>query len=638
MRVLNRILLSLAISLVGTSYAIANNINHSIDELKAITLPDNWQPSKNPEALRSIWLQQSRNVIDGDFVKRKLNECLPLLENPSSINYTSQQTLYNFGGCYRNLFAMGVYSDNGRKLTLNTLHKLSINPEHTLVEKAKWSGKVNPDQWYQNYSYISEYAEWYSLNRQYLTIDKATQVQIEGYLTNYLLNLDFSLPLKFEPSKSYNGCSSKDDLSWIHRMRNTVKRGINQCGSVRFKAAIGTLSLALLLNDEDLFDQAIEHIDWVTSVHDEEGIFLPYTPIIKESAAFGYYHQQGMFLSKLTELFSTINYDFLKFKMRHGKTVAEALEMTYRINEDFKILGKYPGTSNNYAYPNSSWNYVKNMSHDEFVEHAYFNNHDGHWAKDQITGRLLFATDNPRFTSIYKTDLFKSASQFTKFSWSDFTPIPPSVLFESNQQNLSAKANQMISKANDLERIERLEQNRVKANELAKENRIKALKNLKATQELEKLAFEKNLQPWNLRVDNEKLILKKPEDFVLGEFDYSQSPTNQNRYEVYVDQLRDIESRNLIKGKVIYERMPFDTDIIEISVVRLLRKSPSVKSIWKELSSTCNISNLTLRISNNLTSSNSKQLQCIITNSENDDLIAFAQAGLYLLGEIENEL
>jgi hypothetical protein len=629
-RLINSIV-CLVIFCVDTSFASTNL--KPIQNLYEIQLPNKWEPTPYPERLRSLLTFQSREVIDADIVIRRLEECWSSLKDPR--NNKNVYTDNYHAHCARRLFAYGNYNDEGRKKVINLLYEISKSPEFYSVKTQKFSGKVDGDEWYNNYSFIAHYAIWYAYNKQFLTITKVQTSSIENYLKHYLMATDFKLPLKFEPAKSYRGCVSKEDLSWIRSMARTTSAGVNQCGSVRYKVAIGSLVHALTTHDKELFNSAIEHLDWSTSVYDEEGFFLPYTPVTKQAQAFSYYHDQTRFVSLLVEVFASFGYDFLGYEMRHGKTVAESLELSYQIGEDFKLLGAYPGSSKLYGNrPGSSWNHVKNMSQQDFLNYDKHVLGDGQWSDDPEEARLMFANDNPRFTKSYLPDLFKKSLNYYEFPWPPMINMTAGIIYEANLPVISKRGSYLLSKGEYYEKLNKLEQSKKDKELELQKVRLEFTASYEEQQKKNEELFRAKLASWDIDESNKILTVKTPELFELGELSYIQSAANRNRYSVNVSYLRDNLGQNIISDRLFFEKSLHGIGHLELPALKLLKQSSKVKDTWRELSTKCFIGDLTFKLSNNLTSSKSDQLKCIITNAEDDDMRVFIQGALLLIEKI----
>ena len=163
---------------------------------------------------------------------------------------------------------------------------------------------------------------------------------------------------------------------------------INTCESNRWKATIAQLLLGMRLKNETLFQRGVYNTKFMLLLFDEEGIFIPWAT--RGALAIHYSNEVPRFLSKLTEIYHAIGYDFLEHELETGLRVKDLYRTYFDIYDDKSILDKY--ANRRYAEKGESYSQYKRRSTADELRR---------W---NLT-KASFARESMRYITRYRPDL-----------------------------------------------------------------------------------------------------------------------------------------------------------------------------------------------------------------------------------------
>ena len=117
-------------------------------------------------------------------------------------------------------------------------------------------------------------------------------------------------------------------LSWRSHM-------VNNCGTVRTRFAAAQLALAITLQNEKLWQKGLWDLDYILSMVNDEGFFVP--TAAKGCMALGYLYSTSQLFSINVEMLAIAGFDLLEYQMRHGKSVSDAYARLFQQYEDVTI-------------------------------------------------------------------------------------------------------------------------------------------------------------------------------------------------------------------------------------------------------------------------------------------------------------
>jgi len=355
------------------------NAVYQVDQsIYEIEMPATWKAVKNYTRYHAAQSQQSDSIIQS-----RLRECINLWKAP---RVTRKNDLkYNL--CLSTIVDAAIADRKDIPLEVLLTWANSADDLLYFVPPRAGTDGFFPEG-YVLPSGAGVLSYWYAVNYDHLSLKKAERDRIDTYLTQKLMEQSFP-PLD---GKHRTPC----DLA--RPWKTTLATAANSCGSIRWKVALGELALGLKLANKDLFDKGIDDLVFNLSMIDQEGIFVTYAA--KGGKAFGYYKDGLQFMSHYVELFKTLNFDFLEYRLPHGRTVKEYFDKTYEIlRADFHLMDRYARINKGAgSYP---FEKVKNLSHSEFISKTNTENTVFNWQDNDSSFYMLA----PEYVERYRSDL-----------------------------------------------------------------------------------------------------------------------------------------------------------------------------------------------------------------------------------------
>ena len=236
---------------------------------------------------------------------------------------------------------------------------------------------------YKARAVMTVYGAFYAYYYDAFEFDAATRQLVDGYFERKLtyLNMD----AVGESAKQRFCDPRKPDRIGITR---NGRADINTCESNRWKATIAQLLLGMRLKNETLFQRGVYNTKFMLLLFDEDGIFIPWAT--RGALAIHYSNEVPRFLSKLTEIYHALGYDFLEHELENGLRVKDLYRTYFEIYGDKGILDKY--AKRRYAAKGESYSqYQQRSTADELRR----------W---NLT-KASFARESMRYITRYRPDL-----------------------------------------------------------------------------------------------------------------------------------------------------------------------------------------------------------------------------------------
>ena len=244
------------------------------------------------------------------------------------------------------------------------------------------SNDFSPNR-YNARSLMSVYGAFYAYYYDFFKFDEETRQLVDDYFSRKLTYLNMDAVGEY---RSQRFCDPRKPKKI--GLKKDGRADINTCESNRWKATIAQLLLGMRLQDETLFTRGIYNTKFMLLLFDEDGIFIPWAT--RGALALHYSNEVPRFLTKLTEIYHALGYDFLEHELETGRKVKDLYGTYFRIYDDKDILNKY--AKRRYAEKGESYSqYKKRSTADEL-------------RKWNLT-KASFARESMRYITTYRPDL-----------------------------------------------------------------------------------------------------------------------------------------------------------------------------------------------------------------------------------------
>ena len=169
----------------------------------------------------------------------------------------------------------------------------------------------------------------------------------KAWLTNRLLNAQW---------RSFRVQDAANPFSYrckeiLYNLKHPI--WINDCSTTRFAYTEAMLVGGLALDNQEIFDEGIDSLQYITSLFNDENIY----PLASRGVrAMSYYTHIPVFFSSFAVILDTVDYDFMEHEMPNGFKVHEAIQLSFEHlwEDDLSIFWPYIqlniGTNGNPQY------------------------------------------------------------------------------------------------------------------------------------------------------------------------------------------------------------------------------------------------------------------------------------------------
>lgn len=321
--------------------------NNSLSDL---VIPSDWQLIHNA----SVFAKERQSHIDGmDHGYRYFDtHCYDLLKDwQQNVVAAAQQNRPEFQYCQQKLI---IYSYVGfsskqqqvppetQELLLHWAQTRALLPPVDRHESgfAKYSHDTNAG--------LGTFAAYYALFYDRFSYTETEKQAVEALLVNSLL---YVKPKHLVPYGK--AICNEQSLEETARALSAGRMSSEACGAVLWAQVQGQLLLGLRLNNQVLFDKGIETLTWLLHFFDEDGIYVPFVAG-KGAHTLDYMRHIPQFLGVLTEIFATMDFDFLQHTIPAGISIKEVLDGQINILQEPALLLKY-NANDKRRYGQISW-------------------------------------------------------------------------------------------------------------------------------------------------------------------------------------------------------------------------------------------------------------------------------------------
>ena len=311
--------------------------------LMDIEIPEDWSLIDNYDKYQEII---SRNAIPrgvGHPSNPLKSECIDMFHNISNYAWnTETQSGLKVNDCLNDLRAR-LYEGkklDGIKWTNGREYAYEIFEYWASVDALKQPKDTEPGP--GDYAWI--------VTMQYVTgiyAQEKDNVEFSdtftAWLTDRLLNVEF---------RSFGHTDKRYRCKEI-LYNFKAPEWINDCSTTRFAYTEAMLVGGLALDNQEIFDEGIDSLQYITSLFNHENIY----PLASRGVrAMSYYTHIPVFFSSFAVILDTVDYDFMEHEMPNGFKVHEAIQFSFDHiwEDDLSIFWPYIqlnlGTGMNYQY------------------------------------------------------------------------------------------------------------------------------------------------------------------------------------------------------------------------------------------------------------------------------------------------
>jgi len=411
LRIINR-LLKLATLLVLASVPPAAVMANPLDEL---AVAKDWQLIANQPVFNA---ERKQHIVGTDAVFGFFDsQCFKLLANwQSNVIKHAKEGRARFQQCQQKL---NIYGYVGYEPSSG-----HVPPEiqelylHWANTSALLPGldKAHPD--FEKYTYdtgvaLGSYASYYAIFYDQFSYTESERRQVDKLFVGGLLYVE---PKHLQPSDK--AMCDPSALPTTAKGLSLQQTSANTCGGILWAQLQGQLLLGLRTQNQELFEKGLKTLKWNLHFFDDEGIYIPYAAG-KGAHALDYTAHIPHYLGVLTEIFATLDYDFLTHKIPAGISIKEVLDSQVKIFADHKILLKYNGTERG-LYQGFGWGFdeLKNWGAEQaptLTTYRWTMADYKKWAPEEARrlasySWIQFARQAPRYVDRYRPDLKKYRS------------------------------------------------------------------------------------------------------------------------------------------------------------------------------------------------------------------------------------
>ena len=303
--------------------------------------------SKNYLFTNKLWKRVAKN---GKILDREL--CLNKLAN-FEVDPVPSHLEDEFKQCHSDFQDYAVKDvSNGIKLFQKLFEKMSSGEDKWIFKENKKTINFNPTG-YNIPGVLATFITFYSANYDYFELNDIKRKQINNYFVKKILEQNFD---KTGDGKN-NFCPIMDPNSLSKDRHN-----VNNCGSLGLRFAASELALGITLQNDKIWRKGLWDLDYNLSMFNEDGFFIPHSA--KGCRALGYLWDTSKLLSINSEILNLIGFNFLDYKMRHGKKVKFAYKQLFKQYEDVTITNYIAEKAiGSFACGNKPY-----KNHDEFIK------------------------------------------------------------------------------------------------------------------------------------------------------------------------------------------------------------------------------------------------------------------------------
>ena len=205
--------------------------------------------------------------------------------------------------------------------------------EHKTV---KYPSQHGPEHFFDTQHYSSlvltgDFASFYATFYDRFKFTNKQRQAVDLYFENWMANQDL------DPRPGKKRCDLSNPLRITGRDHNNID--VDNCGSNRWRMALGGVLLGLKTGNQRIFDAGVRHLEVALAMIGPDGLFIPWSN--KGGMSLSYSRQLPEVLSILGVAFKHLDYDFYEHKTPQGKKIHEVYETLFKAIYDPEMLYKH---------------------------------------------------------------------------------------------------------------------------------------------------------------------------------------------------------------------------------------------------------------------------------------------------------
>ena len=216
----------------------------------------------------------------------------------------------------------------------------------------------NPDS-YDTIALLAVFSSFYAVMYDEFTFTQDERVVVDKFVQDEMLNI--LIDTVGEPKNQFF-CDPRKHK--IIGKKESPRPDINTCGSNRWKVTISQLLVSLRFGNQELFSKGVYNTRFKLALFDDEGIYVTWAT--RGALAWDYSHDVTTMLSLLTEIYSSVGYNFLQHQNDNGLFVHQLLAQQFKIVDNVTILEKY--AKRQYAVKGTDYDAWRKLSNAQKVQ------------------------------------------------------------------------------------------------------------------------------------------------------------------------------------------------------------------------------------------------------------------------------
>lgn len=318
-------------------------------ELRSIKVPKEWEIIGNPDNKVAFMeafgaAHDSSGFIETWNMNSYVDDCVKELSEFSPKWINSVGNPFEVTASSRFIRCQTIFVHNHFKNPENGIN----NFEHILLNWAKTKPVKFPHrggskvalmgQGYSAMMLMGDFAAFYALYYHDFDYTDEERASIDQYFSDWFVENDIT------PKPSKARCNLKKPITQTYK---NSRVDTDNCGSNRWRMAVGGILLGLRTSDQSLFDAGVRHLEIALATIDKNGIFVSWAN--KGALAFSYTRQLPEVLTILATALESVGYDFYEHETPQGKKIHEVYAAFFKSMKEPELL---------YRHGKNSWNYV----------------------------------------------------------------------------------------------------------------------------------------------------------------------------------------------------------------------------------------------------------------------------------------
>ena len=439
---------------------LLSNYTVASQTLSDLVIPSDWQLIND----QNVFASERQAHIDGMDLSYQYfdTRCYNLLKDwQQNVVAAAKQNRPSFQQCQQKLAIYGYvgFAPHSKQVPPE-LHELFLHWAQTKALLPPVDRKVSgfAEYAHDTNAALGTFAAYYALFYDYFSYNEQQRLIVDQLFVG---GLRYVQPKHLVPY----GKAICNPQSLTETARGLSARHISSdaCGAVLWAQVQGQVLLGLRLNNQDLFDKGIETLTWLLHFFDNDGVYVPFVAG-KGAHALDYMRHIPHFLGVLTEIFATLDYDFLQHQIPAGITIQQVLDGQVKVFQQPNVLLKY-NAEDKKRYGQISWRQdpLQNLSFEQQASISIYSwsmkefknwtparaRHLVSYSFEQLARQVSRYVDNvrPDLSQYRNVDFIGNAGEANNIHMIDrYSAIDPYMLYESNYLAAQGKQTEQKNK------------------------------------------------------------------------------------------------------------------------------------------------------------------------------------------------